>query len=124
MAVVADAARRLGEADARGAEDGSFVAVAEGGEAFNLADGLMRKRGERRFGVDEELGDAVLDGNLLLGVRAEILAERFDRRFVDRESGGRFVTAVADEVLVAGSKGGVEVETAGAAAGAHAGFGA
>ena len=50
--------------------------------------------------------------------------KRFDGRFVDREAGGGLVAAVGDEVLAAGGEAGVEIEAAGAAAGAHAGLGA
>jgi hypothetical protein len=98
----ADSAGRLGEADIGRAEHGAFVAVAEGGEAFDLADGLKGESGERRLGVDEKFGDAFFLRDDPLGVRAEIAAERFDGGFIDGEAGGGLVTSVGDEVMAAG----------------------
>ena len=48
-----DAFGRLGQADVGGAQHGPVIAVAEGRQAFDLSHGLVRERGERRFGVDE-----------------------------------------------------------------------
>ncbi len=124
MAGFADAARGLGKADVGGAEHRSFVAVAEGSEAFDLADGLMRECRERSFGVDEEFGDALFLRDGTLGVVAEGEAERLDGRFIDRKAGGSLVSAVAEEMAATGGEPGVQIEAAGGAARAGAGLGA
>ena len=91
----ADALGRLGQADVGGAQHGPLIAVAEGGQAFDLPHGLVRERGERRFGVDEQFGVRNLPAkSCCCGICAEIRAEGVDDCFVDREAGGRFVAAV------------------------------
>ena len=80
----------------------------------------MRERGERSLGVDEQLRDAVVFGDRLLGVRTEVDAKGVDVLFVDREAGRRLVAAVRHQMLAAGGERFVQIEARHAAAGADA----
>src|SRR5215213_332938 len=99
VAIRADATRWLGQADVRSAEDGPLVAVAEGGQAFDLTDSLVCEHRERRFGIYEQFGDAVFGRDAAFGFGAEIDAKGVDCKLADRQAGCSRVTAVAEQML-------------------------
>ena len=116
----ADALGRLGQADVGGAQHRPLVAVAEGGEAFDLPHGLMRERGERRLGVDEQLGDRDLPA------RCAARRRRRNRCGTASIAASSIVRPAAaswppwpTQVLAAGGQRRVQIEAVDAAAGAH-----
>ena len=75
-----DTLRRIGQSNVARAEDRPRIAVAEWGQAFDLLNGLVRQRGERRLGVDEELGDTIFGGDVRLGIGTKVGSKGVDRR--------------------------------------------
>ena len=90
--------------------------MAERCQAFDLLDGLVCESRERSLGVDEELGDTIFGGDVLLGVGTKGGSECVDRGGADRQPGRSLVSAVGDQMLVAGDERFVQVEAWHAAA--------
>src|SRR4051794_19932566 len=115
----ADPSRWLRQANVARTENRPFIAMPEGRQALDLPNRLMRERRKRRLGVHKQFRNSFIVRNYPLGIRAERPPKRFDRRLVDGQSGGRFMSSMRHQMLAARSERRMQIEAGHATSRAH-----